>query len=220
LPRPFRAVKAYTADMTATPTRVEPGKLDRYDERRAELAESALATLAELGFARTSLREIASRSKFSHGVVHYYFRDKVELITHCVRVYKATCVTRYDTLVAESRTAEELRERFAERLAETLVEDAPMHRLWYDLRTQAMFDGDFRDDVMAIENSLEAMIWHVVARYCELAGCEPAFDSHTAYALLDGPFEKALLGHLLGDADAVPGLVVTARRMLPIFAGH
>ena len=46
---------------------------DKFDERRDELAESALKTLGELGYARTSLREIAQNSEFSHGVVHYYF---------------------------------------------------------------------------------------------------------------------------------------------------
>ena len=55
---------------------------DKYDERRNQLAESALQTLGELGYARTSLREIANNSEFSHGVVHYYFADKLELIVY------------------------------------------------------------------------------------------------------------------------------------------
>ena len=83
---------------TARGTRRTPA--DKYDERRTQLAISALATLGELGYAKTSLREIAQNSEFSHGVVHYYFADKFELITHCVRYYKAQCVTRYDGLVA------------------------------------------------------------------------------------------------------------------------
>ena len=77
---------------------------DKYDERRDQLAESALQTLGELGYARTSLREIANNSEFSHGVVHYYFPDKLELIVYCVRYYKAQCVTRYDGVVADSTT--------------------------------------------------------------------------------------------------------------------
>ena len=77
---------------------------DRFDERRNQLAESALQTLGELGYARTSLREIANNSEFSHGVVHYYFADKLELIIYCVRYYKARCVTRYDAVVEESTT--------------------------------------------------------------------------------------------------------------------
>ena len=65
--------------------RVARRRVDKFAERRAQLAVAALQTLAELGYARTSLRDIAQNSEFSHGVLHYYFSDKFELITFCVR---------------------------------------------------------------------------------------------------------------------------------------
>src|SRR6478752_5032133 len=89
--------------------RISRRQIDKFAERRAQLADSALLTLSELGYARTSLREIAQNSEFSHGVLHYYFRDKVDLITHCVREYKARCVTRYDQIAASATTADALR---------------------------------------------------------------------------------------------------------------
>src|ERR1700761_2213549 len=135
-----------------------PAPVDKYDARRNQLAESALRTLGELGYARTSLREIASNSEFSHGVVHYYFDDKLELIVYCVRYYKARCVTRYDEVVATSATADELVRGFAAKLAETIRDEAPMHRLWYDLRTQSMFELTLREAVTMIDKTLEEMI--------------------------------------------------------------
>jgi AcrR family transcriptional regulator len=63
--------------------------VEKFTERRAELAEAALQTLSELGYARTSVREIAQNSAFSHGVLHYYFNDKVDLILCSVRLYTA-----------------------------------------------------------------------------------------------------------------------------------
>ena len=61
--------------------RVSRRQVDKFAERRAQLAAAALQTLAELGYARTSLRDIAQNSDFSHGVLHYYFSDKEDLIT-------------------------------------------------------------------------------------------------------------------------------------------
>src|ERR1700712_736166 len=122
--------------------------IDKFEARRRELADAALQTLGELGYARASLREIAQNSPYSHGVVHYYFADKVELITYCVRQYKAECVQRYDAIVADS--ADELAAAFADALVATMVEDASMHRLWYDLRSQALFEASFRGDVLEI----------------------------------------------------------------------
>ena len=196
----WRVTSAPAVEPTARGTRRTP--VDKYDERRTQLAISALATLGELGYARTSLREIAQNSEFSHGVVHYYFADKFELITHCVRYYKAQCVTRYDDLVAESRTSEELLTSFGNKLVETMTTEAPMHRLWYDLRTPSMFEDQVRPDVLMIDATLEDMIGRVVLRYAELAGRPLVMDVATIYALLDGVFEKALLAHLTGDEDA------------------
>lgn len=167
---------------------------DKFADRRDELAAAARSTLAELGYARTSLREIADRTEFSHGVLHYYFRDKIDLIAHSVRQVKAECVTRYDGIVAAATDAGSLAEAFGFAMAASLREDAPMHRLWYDLRNQSLFSSDFHDDVVEIDASLEAMIWRVVRRHAELAG-GAAPDAPTAYAVFDGLFWQALLAH-------------------------
>lgn len=191
---------------------------DKFGARRVELAEAALETLAELGYARTSLREIAQKSEFTHGVLHYYFADKVDLICCSVRHYKARCVTRYDRVTAEAQDRDQLLEGFLEKLAETIREEAHMHRLWYDLRSQAMFEDAFREDVAEIDKSLEAMIWRVASRFAELGGRHPAVTSAALYAVFDGLFQKHLLRHLSNDRDAIPDLLGEVRTLLPLIA--
>jgi AcrR family transcriptional regulator len=191
-----------------------PG-VDKVAARRSELAAAALKTLSELGYARTSLREIAQNSEFSHGVLHYYFRDKVDLITYCVQEYNAQCVTRYDSVVATAATADELAEGFLRKLGETLIDDAHLHRLWYDLRGQSMFEPTFRDDVAAIDASLERMIWRIVTRYAELTDRRPIAGSATLYAVVDGLFQQALLRQLAGDPAAVGDLRSAVGELLP-----
>ena len=195
--------------------RIARRQVDKFAERRDQLAAAALQTLAELGYANTSLRDIAQNSDFSHGVLHYYFADKFELITYCVRRYKAECVKRYDSIVATATTADELRTGFGAAMAGTLRDDASMHRLWYDLRNQSLFEEKFRADVKEIDQSLERMIWRIVGRYAELAGRLPAVTPDVAYALADGVFQHALLAHLSGDAAAVTDLDEHVRQVLP-----
>lgn len=203
--------------MTTTAPRRTPA--DKHDERRRTLAESALRTLGELGYARSSLREIANNSEFSHGVVHYYFHDKLDLIVYCVRHYKATCVHRYDGVVEEASTADELVEGFADKLVETIVEEAPMHRLWYDLRSQSMFEESLREAVLQIDKTLEDMIWRVVMQYAELAGSHPAMDAQVTYGMFDGLFQQALLGHLCGEQDALDELRTRVHALMPMLLG-
>lgn len=194
--------------------RISRRQVDKFAERRAQLADAALHTLAELGYARTSLREIAQNSRFSHGVLHYYFSDKQDLITQGVRQYEAACVTRYDEIVATASSAEELEEEFSAAMAQTLRTDAPMHRLWYDLRNQSLFEASFRADVLEIDQRREEMIWRVVSRYAEFAGVTMAVSPGVAYAMLDGLFQRALLHHLAGDEQAADDLAANVVRVL------
>jgi len=194
--------------------RIARRQVDKFAERRAQLAAAALQTLAELGYARTSLRDIAQNSDFSHGVLHYYFSDKFELITYCVRQYKAECVTRYDSIVATAGSAGELKRVFGAVMATTLRQDATMHRLWYDLRNQSLFDESFRSDVLEIDQSLERMIWRIVSKFADLAGAPLALPSGAAYAVFDGLFQQALLRHLAGSADAARNLEENLQQVL------
>ena len=201
--------------MTKPAARSRRRPVDKFEDRRRELADAALMTLADLGYARTSLREIAQNSAFSHGVLHYYFTDKVELITYCVRQYKATCVLRYDGIAAEADDPAALAEAFGAGLAATLSEDALMHRLWYDLRSQSLFEESFRADVAEIDDSLQNMVWRVVTAYSGLTGTEPTCTPSFAYAAFDGLFQQALLRHLSGSPAALDDLRAGARELLP-----
>lgn len=194
--------------MTATAERV-----DGFEERRRELADAALETLIERGYARTSLREIAQTADVPRSVLHGCFRDKMSLITYCVRRYKLLCVGRFDELVVTARTADGLALGFADAMAATLVADAALHRLWYDVRAQALFEGTLRADVDEIDTALADMIWRMVSRYAELAAIPPTTDVHLTYAIYDGLFQQALARQLSGEASA-PGDLRTGVRAL------
>jgi AcrR family transcriptional regulator len=144
--------------------------------------------------------------------------QKEELLTACVQQYEAACVTRYDEIVAAARSAAELRREFSEAMAQTLRTDAPMHRLWYDLRNQSLFTESFRADVLEIDRHREEMIWRVITRYAELAGLVPATSPAVAYAVLDGLFQQALLRQLAGREDAGGELAENVSRILGALA--
>ncbi len=181
-------------------------RVDKFDLRRCELADATLVTLGELGYARTSLREIAQNSEFSHGVLHYYFKDKIDLITFGVRRYKEHCVTRYDEAIESATTASGLAAAFADALVETLLVDTAMHRLWYDLRTQSGFEEALRPTVIDLDHQLQDMIWRVVAAYAQLSDQTVAIDEFAAYTAFDGLFENCLIRHVAGDDTVVDAL--------------
>ena len=91
-------------------------------------------------------------------------------------------------------------------MAATLRDEARIHRLWYDMRSQALFTESFRADVRELDHGLERMIWRMVLKYAELAGSPPAVSPTMAYAVFDGLFQQSLLAHLSGDVTAADEL--------------
>jgi hypothetical protein len=118
--------------------------------------------------------------------------------------------------VANAGTAEELRNGFVDMFFGTLKADAHLHRLWYDLRNQSLFDESFRNDVLDIDGRRQEMIWRVLSRYAELSGTEPATSQATAYATLDGVFQLALLHQLSEMDDQVTSLAEELTRLLDL----
>lgn len=191
-------------------------KVGKFANRQAELADAALTTLAELGYARTSLRDIAENTEFSHGVLRYYFSDKNDLIIQCIRQYKSVCVRRYDLAAEQAETPESLVDAFIEKLTETLLNETKLHRLWYDLRSQALFDDVLQEDVQQIDRDLEDMIWRIVERYALLKNGSPILSSRVIYVAIDGLFQEALARVVSGDANGVADLENELRKFLPV----
>jgi len=190
-------------------------KVGKFANRQAELADAALTTLAELGYARTSLRDIAENTEFSHGVLRYYFSDKNDLIIQCIRQYKSVCVRRYDLATEQAETPDDLVNAFIEKLTETLLKETKLHRLWYDLRSQALFDDVLQEDVQQIDRDLEDMIWRIVERYALLQKSSPTLSSRAIYAAIDGLFQEALARVLSGEENGVEDLERELRQLLP-----
>ena len=99
--------------------------------------------LTELGFARLNLREIAARSGVALGVIHYYFKDKKDLLIYCVGLYKDAFIQNLEEQIASADNLRALESQFITALVQSVEDQGHIHRLWYDIRAQALFDTAF-----------------------------------------------------------------------------
>lgn len=61
-----------------------PRKASR-EVRRQQLIDATIATLARLGFARTTLTEVASTAGLSHGLIIFHFETKEKLLAEALK---------------------------------------------------------------------------------------------------------------------------------------
>lgn len=170
------------------------------DGKKRQIAESAILALKELGYANTSLRDIAEKSDMSLGMLHYYFEDRTDLIIYCVSIYKEEFVRNIAEALEQSQGRDAVIEEFSKALVASIIDDEMTHRLWYDIRTQAMFDETFRPIVNEIETKLIGIVRTAFVK----AGHEAPADISLSYALLDGVFR-----FLMQNQIAQPGLTRT-----------
>lgn len=159
-------------------------KAAKREAKKTEIAISTLDALKQLGYANTTLRDIAAQSGMSLGSLTYYFTDKAELITYCVRIYKREFIDQVRGSVMKAQGRDAVIAALSNALARSMTEDLPTHRLWYDIRNQAMFDPGFRPVVAEIE----AALMDTVADAMRAAGQTDITAAPVGYAMLDGLF--------------------------------
>ncbi|MEC9433820.1 MAG: TetR/AcrR family transcriptional regulator [Pseudomonadota bacterium] len=158
-------------------------RAEKRAEKRLQLIESASETLRALGYANASLRDIAEASGVSLGQLHYYFDDRTDLILFCVRHYKDAFLADVGAAMAGVADREGAVAALSSALARALARTGGRHRLWYDMRAQAMFDPAFRPAMEEIEAALIAVFAEAETRF---AGAAP--QAALRYAAVDGLF--------------------------------
>ncbi len=173
---------------------------DVHEGRRHDLAVAALHTWSEYGYSQVSVRNVARRTRFSHGMVHYYFQSKDALVAECVRIIRDSQIFGAGTTTAGDVTS------YSQLLADTICEsfrtNRRLHRIRFDLRNQSQFEPGLRIYADEIETAYAATKNAVRARYESLGWTfDPPFELLAAQ--VDALRERAVRDELLGeDLDA------------------
>ncbi|KUP94597.1 TetR/AcrR family transcriptional regulator [Tritonibacter horizontis] len=184
------------------------------EAKKRQLAQSAIEAMKRYGYANTTLRDIAAQSELSLGMLHYYFENKEQLLIYCVRLYKEAFAADIGARIAGAKTREDLFHAFAEGLAASIVEEAETHRLWYDIRNQALFDPVFQPVVAEIEISLTGLVAHLAEERKE------APPLGVLYGAVDGVFrhllERQLVSHPRRTAELSNDFYMLLARVLKV----
>ncbi|PUB10270.1 TetR/AcrR family transcriptional regulator [Yoonia sediminilitoris] len=166
-------------------------KSKKREDKRRQLAESAAHALCTLGYANTTLRDIAEHSGNALGTLHYYFEDRVDLITFSVKMYKSAFLDELRTAANASETLAEAIANLSAGLSHGVSFNADEHKLWFDIRNQAIFDEVFEDSIAEIEGEIIKIFAEIEQRF--LVGRDAAILD---YAAIDGLFRYLMQSKL------------------------
>lgn len=172
-------------------TKPSDRKLQKREDKRRQLAESAANALCTLGYANTSLRDIAELSGTALGTLHYYFEDRVDLITYAVKLYKSAFLEELLAAASTSETLDQVIAHLSAGLADGATFHAQTHRLWFDIRNQAMFQDAFEPAMLELETDIIEIFSTIEGRFLG-----DRQDAALDYAAVDGLFRYIMQSKL------------------------
>lgn len=78
------------------------------ETRAAQILAAAGSAIAEKGFARTTISEVASRAGVSRGLLHYYYKSKDELLAAVVRSHVEQAMSMVAAMFSQARSVDDL----------------------------------------------------------------------------------------------------------------
>jgi AcrR family transcriptional regulator len=78
------------------------------DEKAAMLVEAARNVLTRQGYARTTIKEVAAEAGVSRGLLHYYFKNKEEMLFLVVRESIETSSLLAESIFSKGKTRREI----------------------------------------------------------------------------------------------------------------
>jgi len=140
---------------------------------RQQVLEAAMRALAERGYARTSVSDIASAAGMSKGAVHYHFESKDDLIAQVLERCAVAMRDRVrDAWDAPGQPHERVRRALRE-MREARRTGSPELRVLADLMAQGIYDEKLRGAIsqMFVQNREE--VHRHLARGFEELGLKP-----------------------------------------------
>ncbi len=180
------------------------------------IVKAAMRVLAQKGYARTSLLDIANEAGMSKGAVHYHFPTKEALIkvvleTACDAVAQRTIVAWEqggDPIASLRKSLEELWRARAERTDEALVVA--------DLLAQSLYDETLRPDLANYYRFAASQVHQALMERMIAFGIKPRISPEVLPRILIGLLDGLVMQHFVEPDVLTPKDVVHAIETIAI----
>ncbi len=184
---------------------------------RRQVLDAAIRALAERGYARTSVSDIAEAAGMSKGAVHYHFESKDDLIAQVlVRCAEAMRERVREAWEAPGEPHERIRRALREMRVSRKQVSAEL-RVLADLMAQGIYDPKLRKSLSTMFEANRDEVFRHLKHGFEVLGLEPTVPIHIMPRLVIGMLDGLALHDFFDPMDASDDeLVQTALEAIAI----
>ena len=107
------------------------------DRKARQILDAARIVLARRGFAGTTVSLVAAEAGVSRGLLHYYFKNKEDMLARVIDENMAASVILIEDLLARSRSATEMADGLVEALQHLFKHDPDFFSLFFEAEAAA-----------------------------------------------------------------------------------
>jgi AcrR family transcriptional regulator len=192
-------------------------------ERRQELIDATLDTIAEVGLKGATVRQIAIRAGVTAGLVRHYFASKDQMVEDAYRSVLATFAAKAADITGDPRAR--LR-RFITLNLTAPVANGRSLSLWASFISQVRLDPELaaihRDGYLGFRNDLQGLIRDFLEAEGRNAGDADCRRHAIAInGMIDGLWlEGCLAGELFGEEELVAIALTSIEALLGLSLGR
>jgi AcrR family transcriptional regulator len=109
------------------------GRRSNADQRREEIIRALFECLADGGHEKVTIKQIATRAALPHGVIHYYFEKKDDIVAALGTSITETYARLVEETLAPLTNPAERMDRMLDLLVDAFVFDRRLNRVFYNL---------------------------------------------------------------------------------------
>ena len=162
-------------------------------QRRVEIARALRRLMASQGYERTSIADVAEAAGLAPGLIHYHFKNKLEILLSVQEHLGASHLARVDEALAGETSPESQLEAFLD--VHLALDRANPEALacWVTLGGEALRQSAVRTGYQALMARLRERLQAVLERGVADGRfrCDPASASSALLALIQGYFVLA-----------------------------
>ena len=179
-------------------------------ERKKEIIAGLFKCLGNAGHEQVTIKDIAKAANLSHGVIHYYFDSKKDIMLALVEDFISRNESLMQDRLAKIESAWERLRAFISFAVERLVLDPETSMFFLNLYQMAMTDEEIRSGAMStyahFRRAIHELIEYGIARG-EFAEVEPEKLAFFCVGCVEGIWLQMAMDPNLFDRETIESLL-------------
>jgi TetR/AcrR family transcriptional repressor of bet genes len=204
---------------TAANAATRPPRTQSRDARRLQVIEATIRSLADRGFSRTTLTDVAARAGISHGLVLFHFQSKENLLAETLDYLAEEYKANWQAALAEAGPAPEarllalIRADFAEAIC-TPARLSAWCAFWGESQSRPLYQARCGANDLLYNSTLVALCAEMNARHGHTGN--PERTARLIRIMIEGVWlDLMTLEQPYSTAEALETVMAGARALCP-----